>query len=42
MILDTITEDAMWYFLVIFTSHVVLVLTLNLARVSAIDSSFLL
>lgn len=34
MILDIIAEDATWYFLVIFTSHFVLVLTLNLARVS--------
>ena len=32
-ILDTISEDATWYFTVIFTSHLVLVLTLNLGRV---------
>jgi len=31
-ILDNIAEDATWYFLVIFTSHLVLVLTLNLGR----------
>ena len=35
MILDTIAVDATWYFIVIFSSHLVLVLTLNLARVSA-------
>ena len=40
MISDTIAEDATWYFLVIFTSHVVLVLTLNFARVSAINPLF--
>ena len=38
LILDIIAEDAMWYFLVIFSSHFVLVLTLNFARVSAIVS----
>ena len=36
MVLDVIAEDATWYFLVIFTSHLVLVLTLNFGRVSAI------
>jgi hypothetical protein len=34
LVLDIIAEDATWYFLVIFSSHLVLVLTLNLARVS--------
>ena len=34
MILETIAEDATRYFLVIFTSHFVLVMTLNLGRVS--------
>jgi hypothetical protein len=34
-IMGTIAEDATWYFLVIFTSHFVLVMTLNLGRVSA-------
>jgi hypothetical protein len=33
-ILDTIAEDATRYFLVIFTSHFVFVMTLNLGRVS--------
>lgn len=33
-ILDTIAEDATWYFMVIFSSHFVLVMTLNLGRVS--------
>ena len=33
-ILDTIAKDATWYFMVIFTSHFVLVMTLNLGRVS--------
>jgi len=32
LVLDIIAEDATWYFLVIFSSHLVLVLTLNLAR----------
>lgn len=41
MILDTIAEDATWYFLVIFTAHLVFILTLNLARVSATDLLFL-
>lgn len=40
MILDIIAEDATWYFLVIFTAHFVLVLTLNLGRVSATASIF--
>ena len=35
-ILETIAEDAMRYFLVIFTSHFVLMMTLALGRVSAI------
>ena len=34
-ILDVIAKDATRYFLVIFTSHLVFALTLNLARVSA-------
>ena len=34
-ILETIAEDATRYFLVIFTSHFVLEMTLNLGRVSA-------
>ena len=34
-ILDTISEDATSYFMLIFTSHFVLVMTLNLGRVSA-------
>lgn len=38
MILDVIAKDATWYFLVIFSSHLVLVLTINLARVSSIVS----
>ena len=33
-ILGTIAEGATWYFLVIVTSHFVLVMTLNLGRVS--------
>jgi len=33
-ILDTIAKDATWYFMVIFTSHFVLVMTLNLGRVT--------
>lgn len=33
-ILDTIREDATLYFLVIFTSHFVLMITVNLGRVS--------
>lgn len=33
-ILDVIAKDATYYFMVIFTSHLVLVMTLNLARVS--------
>ena len=33
-LLDTIAKDATWYFMVIFTSHFVLVMTLNLGRVS--------
>ena len=33
-ILDNIAQDATWYFLVIFTSHFVLVMTLNLGRVT--------
>jgi len=32
MILDIIAKDATWYFLVIFSSHLALALTLNLAR----------
>ncbi|KAF9789637.1 hypothetical protein BJ322DRAFT_1178256 [Thelephora terrestris] len=32
MILDIIAKDATWYFLVVFSSHLVLVLTLNFAR----------
>jgi hypothetical protein len=35
MILDIVAKDATWYFLVVFSSHLVLVLTLNIARVSA-------
>ena len=35
-ILDTVAEDSTCYFLIVFTSHFVLVLTLNLGRVSAI------
>lgn len=34
-ILDTVAEDSMWYFLLVFSSHFTLVMTLNLARVSA-------
>ena len=34
-ILRTVAEDAMLYFLFIFTAHFVLEMTLNLARVSA-------
>lgn len=34
VILGTIVEDSVWYFLVIFTSQLVLVLTLEFARVS--------
>ena len=37
-LLDTIAKDATWYFLVIFTSHLVLVITLSLGRVSLIMS----
>lgn len=33
-ILDTIAEDSMRYFMVIFSAHFVLVMTLNLGRVS--------
>jgi len=33
-ILKTIAEDATWYFLVIFTSHLVLAITLIFGRVS--------
>ena len=36
-LLDTIAKDATWYFMVIFTSHFVLVMCLNLGRVSAVD-----
>lgn len=32
---ETVAEDATWYFLVIFTAHLVFVFTLNLAPVSA-------
>ena len=39
-ILETIAEDATRYFLVIFTSHFVLEMTLNLGRVSATTSNF--
>ena len=35
-VLGTIAQDATRYFLVIFTSHFILVMTLNLGRVSAI------
>ena len=34
-IMATIAEDSLWYFLVIFTSHFVLEMTLLLGRVSA-------
>ena len=34
-ILDTVAEDSMWYFLLVFSAHFTLVMTLNLARVSA-------
>ena len=34
-IMGTVAEDAVWYFLVIFTSHFVLEMTLLLGRVSA-------
>ena len=37
-LLDTIAEDATWYFLVIFTSHLVFMITLSLGRVSLIMS----
>ena len=37
-LLDTIAKDATWYFMVIFTSHLVLVMTLNLGRVSVFVS----
>ena len=33
-LLDAIAKDATYYFMVIFTSHFVLVMTLNLGRVS--------
>ncbi|KAF9789639.1 hypothetical protein BJ322DRAFT_549293 [Thelephora terrestris] len=33
-ILDTIAEDSTWYFLLIFSSHFALVMTLNFGRVS--------
>ena len=33
--MGTVAEDAVWYFLVIFTSHFVLGMTLLLGRVSA-------
>ena len=34
-ILDTVAEDSTWYFLLVFSAHFTLVMTLNLARVSA-------
>lgn len=34
-ILGTIVQDATWYFLVMFTSHIALMVTLTLGRVSA-------
>ena len=34
-ILDTVAEDSMWYFLLVFFSHFALVMTMNLGRVSA-------
>ena len=34
-IMGAVAEDALWYFLVIFTSHFVLEMTLLLGRVSA-------
>ena len=34
-LMGTIAEDSMWYFLVIFSSHFVLEMTLLLGRVSA-------
>jgi hypothetical protein len=39
-ILRTIAEDSTWYFLVIFTSTFVLLMTLTLGRVSAIVSLY--
>lgn len=39
-ILGTIAADAMRYFLVIFTAHFVLILTLNLAPVRAVVRFF--
>lgn len=41
-ILDKIAEDSTWYFVVIFTSQLVLALTLGFARVSATGSLSLL
>ena len=38
--METIAEDATWYFLVIFTSHLVLLFTLLLAQVSEAHFSF--
>ena len=38
-ILETIAQDATWYFLVIFSSHFVLEMTLTLGRVSATPST---
>ena len=37
-LLDTVAEDATWYFLVIFTTHLLLVITLSFGRVSLIMS----
>ena len=37
-LLDTIAKDATWYFLAIFTPHLILVMTLSLGRVSLIMS----
>jgi hypothetical protein len=34
-IFETIAQDATWYFLIIFTAHLVFEMTLNLGRVSA-------
>ena len=38
-LLGTIAQDATWYFLVIFSSHFVLEMTLTLGRVSATPST---
>jgi len=38
-VLGTIARDATWYFLVIFSSHLVLEMTLTLGRVSATPST---